>query len=137
MGQKAMTKEDRLRKVPLFSTLDKRHLAEIVRIADVADVPAGKVMERMGAIGHQFVLILEGQATVEQNGKVINRLSENDFFGEIALIANRPRTATVTADTAMKVLVVERNYFAELLEATPGLWKEIAIALCSYIPSTD
>jgi CRP-like cAMP-binding protein len=135
MAKKTMTKEDQLRKVPLFSKLGKKHLLEIARIADVVEVPAGEVLENEGAIGQQFAMILEGQATVEQNGKVVNRLSQNDFFGEIALIANRPRTATVTAETAMRLLAVERGYFADLLEQTPGLWKEIAIALCHYIPN--
>jgi len=135
MAEKIVSKEDRLRHVPLFSKLSKKHMAEIVRIADVSDAPSGEVLVKQGAIGRQFMLILEGEAKVERDGEVINRLSENDFFGEIALIAHRPHTATVTAETDMKVLVVHTSYFADLLEQTPGLWKEMAIALCHYIPA--
>ena len=131
-----MTKEDELRKVPLFSKLGKKNLVEIARIADVVERPAGEVLVREDAIGLEFVLILEGQAKAEQCGKVINRLSQNDFFGEIGLVALRPRPATVTAETAMRLLVVEKRYFEHLLEEAPGLWKEIAIALCDYIPTT-
>ncbi len=136
MAKNPTTKEDRLRNVPLFGDLDKRHLAEIARIADLVEVPAGEVLADQGEIGLQFIMILEGQAKVEKDGKLINRLSANDFFGEIALIANRPRTATVTAETPMSLLAVDRSHFDGLLKNTPALWKEIAIALCNYIPNT-
>jgi CRP-like cAMP-binding protein len=137
MERKTLSKEDRLRTVPLFGQLGHRTLGEIARIADVVDVPAGKVMVKQGGHGDQLIMILEGQARVEKNGEVINRLSQGDFFGEIALIAHRPRTATVTAEEAMRVLVVHVLQFDHLLETTPGLWKEIAVALCGYISDRD
>lgn len=137
MTKHEVSKEDQLRKVPLFGKLDKKHLAEIARISDIVDVPAGEVLVAEGGFGDQFLMILEGQAKVEKNGKVVNRLSENDFFGEIALIVQRPRTATVTAETPMRVLAVHGSYFKDLLENTPELWKQIAIALCHYIPSKE
>ena len=133
MSKKFISKEDRLRQVPLFSKIGKKHLAAIARISDIVEVPTGEVFVVEGGIGDQFIMILEGQAKVERNGKVIGQLSENDFFGEIALIGHRPRTATVTADTDMRVLAVDRGHFHELLEEAPELWKEIAIALCHYI----
>jgi CRP-like cAMP-binding protein len=137
MTKDVVSKEDQLRKVPLFSKLGKKSMTEIARIADVVDVPAGEVFVKQGELGNQFIMILEGKAKVEKDGKLVNHLSPNDFFGEVALIANRPRTATVTAETAMRVLAVERGYFDDLLENTPGLWKEIAIALCHYIPNKE
>jgi len=137
MTKHVVSKEDQLKKVPLFSKLDKKHLTEIARIADVVDVPAGEVLLEEGGFGDQFLMILEGQAKVEKNGKVVNHLSENDFFGEIALVAHRPRTATVTSETAMRVLAVHGSHFKDLLENTPGLWKEMAIALSHYIPSKE
>lgn len=134
MAHKIISKEDRLRQVPLFGGLDKKHLAAIARIADLVDVPKGEIVVSEGHYGGQFVMILEGEAKVEKHGEVVNRLSDNDFFGEVALIGKVPRTATVTAETDMKVLAVPKNSFHELLEQTPGLWKEIAVALCHYIP---
>ena len=134
MEKKVISKEDRLKQVPLFSNLHKKNLAEIAHISDVVEVPAGEVLVEEGGRGDQFIMILEGEAKVTQNGEVVNRLSENDFFGEIALVAHRRRAATVTAETPMKVLVVPAGYFSNLLEQTPGLWKEIAIAMSHYIP---
>jgi CRP-like cAMP-binding protein len=135
VAEKVVSKEDELRKVPLFSKLGKRNLVEIARIADVVERPAGEVLVKEDAMGFEFVMVLEGQAKAEQCGKVIGRLSQNDFFGEIGLIAHRPGPATVTAETAMRLLVVEPGYFEDLLEKAPDLWREIAIALCNYIPN--
>ena len=134
MAERMITKEDELRKVPLFSKLGKKNLKEICRIADVVTRPAGEVLVKEGAIDFDFLMILEGQAKAEQCGKVIGRLSQNDFFGEVSLVAHRPGPATVTAETAVTLLVVEPGYFEDLVQQVPDLWKEIAIALCEYIP---
>ena len=136
MAETIISKEDELRKVPLFSKLGRKHLAEIARIADVVDRPAGEVLVTEEAMSFEFVMILEGKAKAEQCWKVIGRLSQDDFFGEISLIAHRPGPATVTAETAVRLLVVEPGYFEDLLEQAPDLWKEIAVALCNYIPFT-
>ena len=136
MAEKMITKEDELRRVPLFGTLGRKNLKEIARIADVVTRPAGEVLVREGALGFDFLIILEGQATAEQCGKLIGRLSQNDFFGEVSLIAHRPSPVAITAETAVRLLVVEPGYFEDLLEQAPDLWKEIAIALCDYIPNT-
>jgi CRP-like cAMP-binding protein len=130
-----ISKEDELRKVPLFSKLSKKSLKEIERIADVVTRPAGEVLLNEGAMGFEFIMILEGQAKAEECGKLIGRLSQNHFFGEVSLVAHRPGPATITAETAVKLLVVEPGYFENLLQQVPGLWKEIAIALCDYIPN--
>jgi CRP/FNR family cyclic AMP-dependent transcriptional regulator len=132
-AQKQTTKRDLLKKVPLFSNLSKGNLDEIAKIADETEVSAGKAIAKEGETGLEFVFILEGQAKVEKHGKVVNRLAPHDFFGEVAIIDGRPRTATVTAETDMKLLVVESRYFARLLEKTPGLLNEIMVALCKYI----
>jgi hypothetical protein len=134
VAERMTTKEDELRRVPLFSKLGKRSLKEIGRIADVVTRPAGEVLVKEGALGFDFLMILDGQARAEQCGKVIGRLAQDDFFGEVSLIAHRPGPATITAETAVRLLVVEPGYFEDLLEQVPDLWKEIAIALCEYIP---
>ena len=135
MAEKMITKEDELRRVPLFGTLGRKNLKEIARIADVTTRPAGEVFVREGALGFDFLLILEGEARAEQCGKVIGRLSQNDFFGEVSLVAHRESPAAIIAETDVRLLVVEPGYFEDLLEQVPDLWKEIAIALCDYIPN--
>ena len=106
-------------------------------LAFAQTVMAGKVLTREGAAGLECILILEGEARVEKDGEIINRLSANDFFGEIALIDGRPRAATVIAETDMNLLVVGSRFFTRLLEITPGLAKEIMLALCKYLREAE
>ncbi len=72
-------------------------------------------------MGSEFILILEGEARVEKDREVINRLSVDDFFGEISLSDGRPRAATVIAETDMNLLVVGPRFSTRLLVITPGL----------------
>jgi len=130
-------KTDCLKKVPLYSNLSKKNLREIAKITDEVQVPAGRVLVKQGSTGREFIFIVEGEAKVEVDGKVVNRLSANDFFGEIAMIDGKPRTATVIAETDMKVLVVHSSFFGELLDKTPGLPKQVTMALCRYLREAE
>ena len=69
--------------------------------------------------------ILEGTADVTQDGNAINTLEAGDFFGEIALIADRPRTATVTTTSPMRALVVTARSFNRLVEKSPEIERKV------------
>jgi len=131
--RRSSQKIELLKKVPMFSDLSQRHLREISKHADQLSVKTGNVLAEQGKIGWEFIFIVEGNARVEKNGKVIRQLSGNDFLGEISLIDGEPRTATVIAETDMILLVVNRTSFDHLLDTVPGLQKKILIALCNYI----
>ena len=126
-------KMELLKKVPMFSNLSQRHLREIGKYADQMKVEAGRVLAQQEKKGWEFIFIVDGNARVEKDGKVIRQLSEGDFFGEISLIDGEPRTATVTAETDMTLLVVHKSSFDHLLDTIPGLLRKILISLCSYI----
>jgi CRP-like cAMP-binding protein len=130
-------KEDLLKKVPLFSSLSKRHLREIGKHADQVQVGTGKVLAEQGKTGWEFFFIVEGEARVKKDGKVIGHLSGGDFFGEISLIDGKPRIASVTAETDMTALVVHKTSFDYLLNRIPGLQKKILISLCDYLRRTE
>ena len=100
-------KIDDLKKVPLFSALNRRHLDVIARHADEVKRNAGAVLARQGARGLEFLLIVEGSARVEKDGKVIAHLGAGDFFGEMSLLDGKPRSATVVADAPVLLLVVD------------------------------
>ena len=131
--RRSSQKIDLLKKVPLFSNLSQRHLREISKHADQVQVETGRVLAQQGKTGLEFIFIVDGKARVEKGGKVIRQLSGGDFFGEIALIDGKPRTATVTAETDMTVLIVHRTSFDHLLDTIPGLQKKILISLCDYL----
>ena len=123
------TKVELIRQVPLFSHLSKRGLEEVARIADELDFPEGKQLTKEGALGHEFLVILEGSADVRKNGRRINELSSGDFLGEIALITKQPRTATVTTTTPTRALVITNRDFLALLKRAPEVSEGVLEAL--------
>jgi CRP/FNR family cyclic AMP-dependent transcriptional regulator len=135
--RRSSQKMDLLKKVPMFSSLSQRHLREIGKHADQVKVEAGRVLAQQENKGWEFIFILDGKARVEKDGKIIRRLSEGDFFGEISLIDGEPRTATVISDTDMTLLVVNKTSFDHLLDKIPGLQRKILIALCQYLRSAE
>ncbi len=126
-------KNDVLKNVPLFSNLSKKNLDEISRISDEVHRPAETVLAKEGDVGSEFILIVEGEARVEKGGEIINKLPPFSFFGEVSIIDGQPRTASVIADTDVKLLVIHSRYFHELLAKVPELAKETLLALCQYL----
>ena len=130
-------KIDDLKKVPLFSALNRRHLDVIAGRADEVKRDAGTTLARQGARGLEFLLIVEGSARVEKGGKVIAHLGPGDFFGEMSLIDGKPRSATVVADTPVLLLVVDVRSFGRLLETVPGLSNKVMATLCERLRAAD
>jgi len=131
--RRSSQKMDFLKKVPLFSNLNQRHLKEIAKHADQVQIEAGRVLVQEGKTGWEFIFIVEGKARVEKNRKVIRQLSGGDFFGEISLIDGELRTSSVIAETDMILLIVHKPSFDHLLDKIPGLQKKIMISLCQYL----
>ena len=130
-------KVDVLKMVPLFSGLNRRHLDHIAREADEVTEKTGAVLTRQGGLGREFLLILEGNARVERDGKVIARLERGDFFGEMSLIDGMPRSASVIAESPTALLVIEARSFRNLLDTVPGLQRKLLITLCTRLRTAD
>src|ERR671937_1804205 len=126
-------KVELIKNVPLFSRLSKNALQEVASIADEIDFPAGKVLAAQGARGREFIVILEGAADVEQDGRLLNTLGKGDFFGEIALVTKQPRTATVTSTAPLRALVITDRDFLSLLKRSPEVGQGIVEALAERL----
>jgi CRP/FNR family cyclic AMP-dependent transcriptional regulator len=122
-----------LKKVPLFSKLNKHGLQDVAHIADELDLPAGKEMATEGDRGREFFVLLEGEAEVTRRGERINTMREGDFFGEIALVTKMPRTASVTATSDVRVLVITERDFDALLKKSPEVGRSVAEALAERV----
>jgi CRP/FNR family cyclic AMP-dependent transcriptional regulator len=122
-----------IEEIPLFSRLSKKGLEEVARIADELDLPRGKEMAIQGDRGREFFVLLEGEAEVTKGDQRINTMKEGDFFGEIALVTKMPRTATVTATTDVRVLVINERDFASLIKNSPEIGQGVAEALAERI----
>jgi CRP-like cAMP-binding protein len=115
---------DLLRRVPLFSDLDNRELQEIAGSMKQRSFSTGQQIAVEGESGVGFFIIEDGDASVTVHGDEVRRLGPGDYFGEIALIAQTPRTATVTAESDLKTYGMTFWDFRPLVEETPGIaWK--------------
>jgi CRP-like cAMP-binding protein len=107
--------------VPIFSGCSKRELAIIARASKVVVHKDGTVIAREGERGIGLFLILEGRCLVTIGGKTKAKLGPGDFFGEVALLDGGPRTATVTAASAVKLVGITGWVFRGLLMEHPSI----------------
>jgi CRP-like cAMP-binding protein len=107
---------DTLAQVPLFTGLGRRELNRIADAMTERTFPAGEVVTREGEPGVGFFVIEEGRATVRMHGDEVGQLSGGDHFGEIALIAETPRAATITAETDLRCYGMTSWDFRKIVE---------------------
>ena len=122
-------KIDLIKGVPLFARCSKKELAEVAKLADEIDFGPGKELIREGAIGREFFVLVEGTVDVRKGERRVNQLGRGDFFGEIALIAHTPRTATVSTASDVDLLVITSQSFKTLLEHQPAIASKVLAAL--------
>ncbi|MEX0765442.1 MAG: cyclic nucleotide-binding domain-containing protein [bacterium] len=125
------------KKVPLFEGLTPRQVEQISRLADEIEVREGKRLAAAGETGRELFIIVEGRATVKTPAGRTVRLGRGDFFGEMSLIDGAVRSATVTADGPMKLLVIGQREFWELLNAAPSISKKIMSTLAARLRDAD
>jgi CRP/FNR family transcriptional regulator, cyclic AMP receptor protein len=126
-------KVELIKRAPLFWNCSKRELQQIAQLADEIDLREGKEMTRQGERGREFFVLLEGEADVVKDGHSINQLGAGDFFGEIALVADTPRTATVTASSPVRALVITDRSFRRLLRDQPEIQSKVLAALAARL----
>jgi CRP-like cAMP-binding protein len=116
---------DHLGRVPLFSGLSQRELKKLARSFKERDFDVGTTVVRQGEMsGVGFFIIVEGEATVSVDGAEVTRLGPGDHFGELALVSKEVRTATVTALTDLRCLVIAFWDFRSFVKGNPDVaWK--------------
>ncbi len=121
--------EARLKDVPFFSSLTRKELAFVAQQTDELDVPAGKVLAKEGDLGREFFVVESGTAEVTKDGAHVAEMGPGDFFGEIALVAEERRTATVTATAPMRLIVMSRASFRAIDRMLPEVHARVAKAI--------
>jgi CRP/FNR family cyclic AMP-dependent transcriptional regulator len=129
-------KVDLLRGIPLFSQCSRRDLGVISAIADEIDLKEGKELTREGRLGREFFVLIEGSADVRKNNRKVATLKSGDFLGEIALVHQAPRTATVTASSPVRALVIMDRDFNRLLNEQPEIQRKVLVALAERLEPT-
>jgi CRP-like cAMP-binding protein len=115
-----MNKIKLLKQVPLFADWSREELQAVATVADEIDVPADTTLTLEGETGREFVVLVEGEATVEIGGEVVARLHDGDFLGEIALLTRSTRTATVRTTVPSRLFVLTDRAFRNLAETVPA-----------------
>lgn len=108
-----------LKQVPLFAGCSKAELREVALSTDEIDLRDGHVLTREGRAGREFFILVEGTASVTQDGNEIAELKGGDWFGEIALLTYKRRSATVTATSPVRMLTITDRDFRRVVETTP------------------
>ena len=119
--------------VPLFSSCTKRELAALAAEADELAVGAGTELTRQGSPGREFVVIVEGAAAVDRDGRTIAHLGAGDFVGEIALLTGGPRTATVTTTEPSRLLVLGARSFDRVAKRIPSVQSRLLTAVAERL----
>lgn len=128
---------EHLAEITLFSALSKRDLQRIAKASNEITRPAGTVLVDQGDAGREAFVVIEGTATVKRNGRKVATLGPGDAIGELSLLDHGPRTASVTADTPMTVLVLSAREFSGVLEEVPGLTHKLLNQLANRVRQLD
>ena len=122
-----------LKRAPLFDGLSRKELVELARVSEDLEVPPGKVLCKEGEIGHEFFVIVDGEVEVTRNGKRVATRAGGEFFGEIALLEETRRTATVTAKTPLRFFVLTRTDFRRLVNENRNVERKVLRALARRV----
>lgn len=123
-----MKTADRIGDISIFSDLSKKECNAISKLMTTVDIADGHTLTTQGDLGREFMIITSGTAQVEVDGEVVAQLGPGDFLGELAVISSAPRTATVTATSAMAIEILNRREFIAMLNQSPGAATKILIA---------
>jgi CRP/FNR family transcriptional regulator, cyclic AMP receptor protein len=130
-------KTEAIANVMLFSSCSRKELAAIATLATEVGVAAGSVLARQGEAGREFYVILDGKARVSIDGKDVAMLGPGEFFGEMSLLDQGPRVATVVAETPMELAVLDPREFTSLVEEHPGVARKVLKTLAHRLREAE
>jgi CRP/FNR family transcriptional regulator, cyclic AMP receptor protein len=126
-----------LSQIWLFSSTTAKERRVLQKALESVTVKPGRVLCEQDSIGREFFLIVTGTASVRHNSRKVRTLGPGQYFGELALIDRRPRSATVVSDTDMDLLVLGKREFNSVLSTMPELSRKILIAMAARLRDAD
>jgi len=121
--------DPQLAAVPLLEGLSHRQLELVSQSATRITVPPGRVVAREGRRGNEFMVLLDGTVEVRHDGRVVATRGRCDYIGEIALLTDRPRTATVVTTSPVTLDVIARREFLALVSEIPEVSERMRAAM--------
>ena len=107
----------------LGGTLNEHELSVLSQFSTVVDLPEGKRFATEGSVGQEAVVVVDGLASVMRDGEQIAVAGKGDFLGELSLLFNTPRNATLVTETSVTLAVLNRREFHSLINLCPRLKK--------------
>jgi len=126
-----------LKRTPLLEGLGRKEIEAVGMLVDEVDVAAGHVLMREGNPGREFFVLVSGSVGIDRGGTRIRTIEPGDFFGEIALLAEGPRTATATTDGPATLLVLGHREFHSLMDQFPAIRTCVLEALAARIRNLE
>ena len=130
-GERAAVTGDRLRGIPLFAAVDEEMLDRIAARFVTELYAADREVVREGDPGDRFYVIVRGRVSVERKSQSVAVLSDGDHFGEVALLRNSPRNATIRTTQPTVLLSLPRDSFLRLLDTAPALREQLEASMAS------
>jgi CRP-like cAMP-binding protein len=121
--------EDRLKAIPLFAGLNRKERRALAPRADEVDLEKGRTLVREGEWAYEFFAIEEGTVEVRRGDQLLGELGPGDFFGEMALVADKRRNATVVATSPVKLVVMTAQAFRQTARELPEVASKILAAV--------
>jgi CRP-like cAMP-binding protein len=126
-----------LKKVPLFEGLSKKDLTAVARVAEEVDVSSGEVILFQDDAAPAAYILVSAGAIVRRNNRKVAELGSGDVVGELALISDSPRNATVVATSDGTILEVHRRHFLALINDSPALARRLLAQLADRLAAAD
>jgi CRP/FNR family transcriptional regulator, cyclic AMP receptor protein len=128
---------EQLTRVTLLASLSRADLRRIASLVTERTVPAGHVICRQGDAGTELLLVVDGEAAVDRDGRRLRVMGPGEAFGELALLDRGPRSATVTAQTDARLLVLAEPDFSMLVDEIPALAHRLLALLATRLREAE
>jgi CRP/FNR family transcriptional regulator, cyclic AMP receptor protein len=126
-----------LAEVPLFRSLSRRQLRRVASVARARRFASGSAIVRAGDAGSSFYVLLDGTVRIDTAGGRGRRLRAGEFFGEMALFDDAPRSASVVAEGEVLAMTISRSAFSKLLRSEPGIAQELLRTLAERLRAAE
>lgn len=128
---------DRLQGVYLFNRCSEKELKKVAGIIDEIDFAPGQVLCREGGLASECFIVVDGEAEVRVGEHVVSTVGAGQSIGEMGLIGQRPRSATVVATSPMSAYVIDGRRFRTLLDESPGVTRALLEELADRLRALD
>ena len=137
MADSRKERQELLEKVSMFSACNKKELGRLAAVAQERRVDSGAVLTKEGEPGDEFFVVAEGMAKASIKGRKVGSIPAGSFFGELSLLDQGPRTATVTADLPTRLVVITAKDFGKVIDEIPSIALKIMKGLATRIRKAD